>query len=62
MFNGIRPKVLTKQTMSIGSWHCYDTDIHATFAFKDGKLWMMINQHKPNPAGGWYRTELARQG
>ena len=58
MFNGIRPI----GDGPAGRWQCYDTGTHAIFGFKGGRLVMIIHQYKPNPAGGWYRTELARMG
>ena len=55
MFNGIRGMDINK----LGYWYCYDTDIRCIFSFKDGKLLMIMEQLKPNPAGGWYRVVLA---
>lgn len=57
MFNGIR----SPNFAGLGHWHCYDTDVHCLYRFTDGQLRMVAYLHRPNPAGGWYRTELVRQ-
>lgn len=56
MFNGIR----SSNPAGLGRWHCYDIDIHCLFAFHDGQLRMVMHLYSPNPAGGWYRLEIAR--
>ena len=56
MFNGIR----SPNPAGLGRWHCYDTDIHCLYWFDDGQLYMVMHLHRPNPAGGWYRLEIAR--